>query len=176
MSAWGRGSKTPVLMSGADQEPAIHQSPGYWICRVSGAMRACFEQRLEELGVTLWQWAVLSSVARDQVETPSEIARWTGFDPSATTRLVSGLCERELLERVPNPEDRRSVHIVATAAGQRLVSRLVELSRRTNDEFLSPLTKAERQAFVEALQKIDRRARAEGLATDSCAAAPPSLH
>ena len=65
------------------------------------------------------------------------------------TNRVDRLVERNLVERLPDPDDRRGVLV-----------RLTELGRRTADGALSSLLDQERP-LVDALSPTDRRRLAE---------------
>ena len=57
-------------MSASEPSPAIHQSPGYWVCRVASSMRACFEQRLEEEAEQWYRYARRSAAVQCTFGTP----------------------------------------------------------------------------------------------------------
>jgi len=73
---------------------------------------------------------------------------------SNMTKLVRGLEERGLLERVVPPDDRRSVLLRPTDEGKRMLE-AVRLRQRARDEnVLAMLSSAERQQLVGLLRKV----------------------
>ena len=115
----------------------LHDSTGHWIARVYSAMRREFDQKLREQGVTVGDWAVLASLS-DGASSPSEIARHAGIDRAVAARVLSRLTEgKGYTSRQLRKEDHRSFEMKLTAAGKRLVAKLLEENRRINQKFLS---------------------------------------
>lgn len=70
--------------------------------------------------------------------------------PNAT-RLMDKLCAKELIERIPCPDDRRVVHIVITNKGLEL---LELISKEMNKDLLENLTEDEAGQLSDLLDKI----------------------
>src|SRR5260221_13411017 len=66
----------------------------------------------EMLGVNATDMACLGVIFFKGGATPAELARYTGLSSGATTAMLDRLEKSELIARRPNPEDRRSTHIV----------------------------------------------------------------
>jgi MarR family transcriptional regulator, lower aerobic nicotinate degradation pathway regulator len=67
---------------------------------------------------------------------------------------INELAERNLVERTPDPSDRRRNVISLTAAGKRHLRRLEKRLTETQDELLAPLSPEERQRLTELLSKL----------------------
>ena len=70
--------------------------------------------------------------------------------PNAT-RLMDKLCAKELIERIPCPEDRRVVHIAITQNGLKL---LEVISNDMTEDLLENLTEKEAGQLSDLLDKI----------------------
>jgi len=70
--------------------------------------------------------------------------------PNAT-RLMDKLCDKNLINRLPCPEDRRVVHIEITKKGLDL---LKEISKDFKDDLLENLTEKEASTLSKLLDKI----------------------
>ncbi|OUS00845.1 MarR family transcriptional regulator [Flavobacteriales bacterium 33_180_T64] len=70
--------------------------------------------------------------------------------PNAT-RLMDKLCEKQLIERLPCPNDRRVVHIQITSKGLHL---LAEISKDYKNDLLENLSEKEAAQLSELLDKI----------------------
>nr|WP_321235583.1 MarR family transcriptional regulator [uncultured Psychroserpens sp.] len=70
--------------------------------------------------------------------------------PNAT-RLMDKLCDKQLIERLPCPEDRRVVHIQITKKGLNL---LEEISKEFKEDLLENLTEKEAGQLSDLLDKI----------------------
>jgi DNA-binding MarR family transcriptional regulator len=86
------------------------------------------------------------------------------------TYLLDSLAEAGLVERRPDPADRRARRIVATARGRVLLDGLGERLREVEDQVLAGLDEAgDRQAFRTLLQRLALHA---ATALDSASADP----
>jgi DNA-binding MarR family transcriptional regulator len=70
--------------------------------------------------------------------------------PNAT-RLMDKLCSKNLIERIPCPEDRRVVHIVITTEGLQL---LEDISKKMDFDLLENLNEKEAGQLSDLLDKI----------------------
>jgi DNA-binding MarR family transcriptional regulator len=68
--------------------------------------------------LTTAEAAMMRIVAREGRCRPGEVAAELGVGPSAVSRLLTGLCERGLVERHPDPADRRADLIGLTDLGR----------------------------------------------------------
>jgi DNA-binding MarR family transcriptional regulator len=95
--------------------------------------------------------SALASIDRHGPLTPSELAAHERVQRPTATRLLTRLEELGLVDRAPDPADRRSSLISATAAGRALLRE----QRSRKEEFL-----AQRLAALDAdeLQTLERAA------------------
>jgi DNA-binding MarR family transcriptional regulator len=70
------------------------------------------------------QLAALATIERDGPLTPSELARIERVKRPTATRVVARLEAEELVERVADPDDRRSFTVAVTPGGVDLLRRL----------------------------------------------------
>jgi len=100
---------------------SVHNSVGYLLRRSAALLREQLESGFEAAGITFVQWATLILVRDNPGTTPGEVCRDLRHDSGAFTRIVDHLEERKLLQRVPNDADRRSVHLLLTEDGHRMI-------------------------------------------------------
>jgi DNA-binding MarR family transcriptional regulator len=67
---------------------------------------------------------------------------------------VNELADRKLVERAPDPSDRRRNVISLTTAGKRQLRRLEKQLAECQDELLAPLSPEERQRLTELLSRL----------------------
>jgi DNA-binding MarR family transcriptional regulator len=123
-----------------------------------------FASQLGELHLGFTQLAALYVLADGSTLTVGELAESINRSPSATSRLISGLVKRRLVERQAEEEDRRQKTLRLTPRGH-AVLRVVDRARA--DQFLSavrPLPTAERAIVAMgvaalATHAISRRGR-----------------
>ena len=87
--------------------------------------------------------AVLSEVPL----TPQEFSISMGLKKSAVSRLLRGLIEKKLLEKIPREEDRRSYTIRVTEAGH-------EELRQTYQYYLGPIYRLRREMGEENFRQL----------------------
>ena len=84
----------------------------------------------------------------------STLARTLSYDSGGMTRLLDGLERLALLQRQPDPDDRRALRIVLTPAGRALSERLIATSERVLAETLGGLTESERRRLADYMQRV----------------------
>lgn len=122
------------------------------IMRLARRLRA----ERDDLSLSLTQLAALGTLDRHGPMSPGALADHERVQPPSITRVVAGLEERGLLERLPHPTDRRQQVIALTPAGRALVAG----NRRRKDAWLSgqlaQLSEAEQGALAAAIPVLDR--------------------
>jgi DNA-binding MarR family transcriptional regulator len=105
-------------------------------------------------------YQVLSAAARSEVGSQLALAQYLGIDRTVMTYLLDDLEGEGLIERRPDPSDRRARRVVATAKGTALLVTLDERLRGVEAHLLAPLDTGTRQAFRSQLQLIAARVNA----------------
>ena len=80
--------------------------------------------------------------------------RAAGIDRSDITAHVTELESRLLVERSPDPEDRRRNIVALTAEGRARLDELDVVLTDVQDQVLAPLNAAERRRFLELLRRL----------------------
>jgi len=96
---------------------------GYLLRRIYKLSVAQVEPMLEEMGVGMTQWIVLSLVDNGIATTCRALSRNMGHDSGAMSRLVDQLETSGLLARVRDDADRRVSNLVVTEAGEAVLAR-----------------------------------------------------
>ncbi len=108
----------------------------------------------EQQGLHPYHFAILLALDEGSHETQGAIADALGYDRGQLVGLLDELEERGLVERRRDPDDPRRHLVQMTAEGKRTLRRLRSLARELEDEFLEPLTDAERDKFHALLLKL----------------------
>nr|MDT0667881.1 MarR family transcriptional regulator [Micromonospora sp. DSM 115978] len=77
-----------------------------------------------------------------------------GIDRSDMVAAVNELAGQGLVERMPDPADRRRNIVTITSAGVGQLHRFDELLTKVHDELLAPLSAAERAELVRLLTRV----------------------
>lgn len=117
-----------------------------------------FAAQLGELGLGFTQLAALYAVAGTETLTVADLAEQIGRSPSATSRIVTALERRGLVERTEEVADRRQRTLALTARGTALIS---TIDRARAEQFLAivrPLPIAERALVAMGVAALASRA------------------
>src|SRR5258705_7619834 len=88
---------------------------GFLIHDIGRMLRAEFAVRAVELRLTQTQWRAIAYLARMEGCRQNELAEVIEVRPITVCRLLDRLAALELIERRPDPEDRRGTRLFLTA-------------------------------------------------------------
>ena len=104
-----------------------------------------------------------AALARQDAPTQAQLAAETGRDKTRLIGNLDRLVELGLVNRVPDPADRRNRVVSLTAEGRRVLERCQAGIRAMETELLGALPAGERADFERALvalaASLDQRAR-----------------
>src|ERR1700684_1601638 len=98
---------------------------------VARLLRTYADYRAAQFGMTRAQWAVLVRLERSEGLNQAELADTLDLQPITLTRLLDKLCDGGLIERRPDPDDRRAKRLFLTAAARPLLKQLGILGEET---------------------------------------------
>lgn len=104
------------------------------------------------------QLRVLAIVAQNQHTNMSRLADALEVVPSSASRLCDRLEATGLLRRVPDPRDRREVHLLLTSSARRLLDQLRERRREALGDVLERMTPVDRADLVRSLRAFAQAA------------------
>src|SRR4051794_29732247 len=140
-----------ILEQWQRERPDLDHSPIGVIGRVSRLARE-LEQRLEPVyrdhGLEPGWHDVLATLRRSGPPYRLRAREFTGalmLTSSGTTKRLDRLERAGLIERSPDPDDRRGTLITLTGAGRALTDRVTEAHMENERGLLSALTEAEQQ-------------------------------
>lgn len=109
-------------------------------------------------GVTRREWVMLALLSEQDILRPSELAERAGMTPSATSKAITTIVEKGLMERRSLPSDRRFAQLRLTEQGHKLYEQIVPLAKDVNRELLDRLTAEEIDALDSMLDRIEQQA------------------
>lgn len=98
---------------------------------VARLLRTYADYKAAQFGITRAQWAVLVRLDHSEGFNQSELAEVLDLQPITLTRLLDKLCDSGLIERRPDPDDRRAKRLFLTAAARPLLRQLGALGEET---------------------------------------------
>ncbi|TCK24556.1 MarR family winged helix-turn-helix transcriptional regulator [Pseudonocardia endophytica] len=113
---------------------------------------------LDEHGISMWAYIVLSRLADEPVRGQSVLADAIGADKTRLIPVLDDLQHRGLIGRDPDPADRRARVLTLTEEGRQVRERVRTAIRREEQRRLAVLTAEERAVLLGALQRLTGRA------------------
>src|SRR6478736_3645848 len=136
------------------QASALTDDVSFLLARANAIALAAGNAALVEHGLKARSYSVLvltSGVARPSQR---ELAEFLRLDPSQVVSLVDELQSRGLVERTPDPRDRRANVVVATDAGRSLVATARESARAAEERVHGQLSADDRETLGALLRAL----------------------
>ena len=111
----------------------------FTIMDVARLLKTYADQRARQFGISRAQWAVLIRINRNEGLKQSELAELLDLQPISLTRLLDRLADNGLIERRPDPNDRRANRLYLKPAARPLLARLAELGADMMETVLAGL-------------------------------------
>ena len=108
----------------------------------------------EMLGVNVTDMECLALIFFKGLATPSELARYTGLTSGATTAMLDRLEKAHLIERRPNPQDRRGTLIVLTNERTEEVGATFASGREAIDKLTSSYSESELETIADYFRRL----------------------
>ena len=125
--------------------------------RLEWAANAAIEACLGEHGLSRGEFDVLATLRRSgepYTLAPTALARWMMLSSAAMTNRVDRLEAAGLVERRPDPGDRRGVLVALTPDGRQVVDAAVADHVENERRLLEPLSEDERRTLNALLRKL----------------------
>jgi MarR family transcriptional regulator, lower aerobic nicotinate degradation pathway regulator len=144
-----------TIRQGLPQE--LLASTTFLLKRLGYAAKERGTEAYEREDVHPYHYAILLALDDGAHETQGAIADMLGYDRGQLVGLLDELEQRGLIERRRDPEDRRRHLVQMTAEGKRKLRLLRTLAGELEDDFLAPLSTAEREQLHTLLLKLAER-------------------
>ena len=118
------------------------------------AIRRAFDQRAVDLGVTRVQWKTLARLKRQPDLRQVELAEILEMEPITLCRVIDRLEEIGLVERKPDPADRRAWRLEITPKAEPLIRKLKTVAAELTEQALSGMNNSEAEQFRSNLNMI----------------------
>ena len=108
----------------------------------------------ERMGFNVTDMECLRLLYLKGIATPSELARYTSLTSGATTAMLDRLERAGMIERRPNPEDRRGTLITPAKSGAERVASWFESARKAQDELISSYSEKELEIISDVFERF----------------------
>jgi DNA-binding MarR family transcriptional regulator len=134
----------------------IYAKPGHLIRRCQQIAVALFIEETSASGfdITPVQYAALVAIDAHPGIEATTLSALIAFDRSTLGDVIERLVSKRLVERAPDPEDRRVKRLSATREGARVLAAIEPAVERAQARILAPLAAADRKRFLTLLAQL----------------------
>jgi len=129
-------------------------SLGFMLADVARLMRRDFKLRLQDSCLTHAQARVLVHTSRNEGIRQIELAEMLEVQPITLARLLDQLAEVGLIERRPDPRDRRAYHIYLTEAAAPHLASIERVARTIYKSAMRDLSEKQAASVLAALRRM----------------------
>ncbi|MDR3497854.1 MAG: MarR family transcriptional regulator [Parvibaculum sp.] len=117
-------------------------------------LRRIFNERITPLGMTQAQWRALVHLSRNEGLNQVGLADLLEVQPITAARLIDKLVAAGLVERRPDPNDRRAQRLFLTQQAAPMLAQIWEIADEIYDEVLAGLDADNRDALAALLGRM----------------------
>jgi MarR family transcriptional regulator, transcriptional regulator for hemolysin len=133
------------------RQPSPSRQIAFLISDLARLLKTYVDQKARSYGMTRAQWQVLSRLERSEGLKQAELAEMLDLQPITLTRLVDRLCDNGLIERRPDPNDRRAKRLFLTQQARPLMDRLAVLGEEVMGDVLAGIDEGDVQLLLSKL-------------------------
>jgi DNA-binding MarR family transcriptional regulator len=169
------GTRLPLVRPGPyrGETYRAEDSIGFLMKVALHGIRRDVDARMAMHGLTDAQWGPLFLIVQGKGQCNSDLARASGHDSGALTRMVDRLEAKGLVKRVRSPSDRRVVRLELTPEGERAAAIVPYVIADVLNEHCAGLSPAELETLKDLLRRIIAAGGAAGSA-DRSVGDPPA--
>lgn len=165
MAAQRTGKAASAQADGFDLEQFFPYRLSVLANTVTRALADLYES---EHDLSIAEWRLLAILARFGPVSANGVCARSAMDKVRVSRAVQRAVSRGLVDRTTDPDDRRRSVLTLTAQGRAIYNRIVPLAREREAQILSALSKAETDALMVSLLRLQASAGAFDMgATDA---------
>lgn len=126
-------------------------------CNVDIALRSLdqvYGLVAEPMGLTVIEWYILRALYQQDGQHASELARAVGRAATSFTPILDKLQNKSLIERRPDPSDRRAVRIFLTKKGNEIRGKLLESASQIDKRMQKLVSAKDYKAFLSVLTTL----------------------
>jgi DNA-binding MarR family transcriptional regulator len=110
-----------------------------------------------EFGITRREWVILAILSTEEVINSSALASRAELTPPATSKAVSSLLTKGLLERNVDPQNRRVARINISTSGKDVYEQILPIVISINKYILESISKDEIELLDSMLERMQKQ-------------------
>lgn len=132
----------------------MSDSLGFLVSDVARLLRRSFDEKARQIGVTRPQWRVLTLLARMEGINQGAVAERIDVEPITLSRMIDRLQDAGLVERRPDPKDRRAWRLYLTDKAQPIVAQLRIHAEALFSDAMDGLDEGEQEQLGQLLDRV----------------------
>ncbi|WP_067825835.1 MarR family winged helix-turn-helix transcriptional regulator [Nocardia inohanensis] len=127
------------------------------LTRIARILDREFAEFFKGHGMEFWEFDLLSTLRRNGGETgltAGALNKALMVTSGAITNRIDRMTAKGLVERVPDPSDRRAIRVQLTDAGRELVDKLLPLHAANSERLLADFAGSDRETLVPLLRTL----------------------
>ena len=132
----------------------LERDPLVLLSEVAHVIRTLGDARAREHGMTRAQWMILVRLDRQPGMSQNELASLIEVEPITVGRLVDRLEARGMVERRPDPTDRRIWRLHLTPEATPMLKEIAKARAELNAMMIADIGKKEVDLFVDSLLQM----------------------
>lgn len=130
------------------------ESVGYQLKRAQHALRLALDAELDNVGLSLAQYAALAALKESPDASNSALARICFVTPQTMNDLLASLVRESLVERRPHPNHGRIITLRLTKKGARLLAEADRLAEDVERQLVAGTSHEERKLLLDLLRTL----------------------
>jgi DNA-binding MarR family transcriptional regulator len=149
-----------IIDAWAERDPRVDASPLEVVGRLllcAAHLERAIVAALQPFGLSFGDFDVLNTLRRRgdaEGSKPRDLALSSLITSGAMTSRLDRLEQAGLIERKPDPTDRRGVLVQLTKQGERLAEESLHAVIAADEAFLEPLSRRQRESVASALKQL----------------------
>jgi DNA-binding MarR family transcriptional regulator len=135
----------------------VLEAPTWLITRAYTYSHRLLAEGFAAAGARGYHYRLLAALEEFGPASQAALGRSTSIDRSDVVAALNELAEEGLIERAPDPDDRRRNVITITPAGRARLGKLDKVLAEIQEELLAPLSAADRRRLIELLTRVVER-------------------
>ena len=140
----------------SEQNNQLRFNGSLW-CNLDIALRnldQIYGQVVEPLGLTVIEWYILRALYDQDGQHASELARAVGRAATSFTPILDKLQDKHLIERRPDPADRRAVRIYLTDEAHKTKDKVLASAKQVDAQIQKQVPNGDFKAFQNVLATL----------------------
>lgn len=124
------------------------------MAQVARLLRRAFDEKARTIGVTRPQWQVLTLLTVHEGINQGGLAEMLEVEPITLGRMIDRLQEAEMVQRRPDPADRRAWRLYLTDKARELLEQLRPMADEMLEVALVGIDGPSREVMMEAMRRM----------------------